>query len=96
MRIVESEKDGALRFSAMTGLGHAGGAEPLARMYKSASLKGRRPIIVGLFNARADVELIRIAETERDAELRKEALERLRLLGTPKAKEYLQTAGEKR
>lgn len=96
VRIVESEKDGALRFSAMTGLGHAGGAEPLARMYKSASLKGRRPIIVGLFNARADVELIRIAETERDAELRKEALERLRLLGTPKAKEYLQTAGEKR
>ena len=96
VRIVESEKDGAVRFSAMTGLGQAGGAVPLARMYKSASLKGKRPIIVGLFNARADVELIRIAETERDAELRNEALERLRLLGTPKAKEYLQKVGEKR
>ena len=96
VRIVESEKDGAIRFSAITGLGQAGGAVPLARMYKSASLKGKRPIIVGLFNARADVELIRIAEAESDAELRKEALERLRLLGTPKAKEYLQKAGEKR
>lgn len=96
VRIVESEKDGAVRFSAMTGLGQAGGVVPLARMYNSASLKGKRTIIVGLFNARADVELIHIAETESDAELRKEALGRLRLLGTPKAKEFLQKVGEKR
>jgi HEAT repeats len=96
VRIVESEKDGTLRFSAIAGLGQAGGVAQLARMYKSASLQGKRPIIVGLFTARADVELIRIAEAERDVELRKEALERLRLLGTAKAKEYLQKAGEKR
>jgi hypothetical protein len=96
LRIVDSEKDGTVRFSAITGLGQAGGVMQLARMYKSASPQGKRPIIVGLFRARADVELIRIAEAERDAELRKEALERLRLLGTPKAKEYLQKVGEKR
>jgi len=96
MQIVESEKDGTLRYSAITGLGQAGGGAQLARMYKSASLKGKRPIIIGLFSARADDELIRIAETEQDAALRQEALERLRLLGTPKAKEYLQKVSEKR
>jgi HEAT repeats len=96
MRIVESEKDGTLRYSAIAGLGQAGGGAQLARMYKSASLKGKRPIIIGLFSARADGELIRIAETEQDAALRQEALERLRLLGTPKAKEYLQKVSEKR
>jgi len=96
LRIVESEKDGTLRFTAMAGLGRAGGAPQLARMYKSASRKSKPPIILGLFNARADVELIRIAEVERDDALRTEALERLRLLGTPKAKEYLQKVGETR
>jgi hypothetical protein len=95
-RIADSENDGALRYSAITGLGQAGGRAQLARMYRSASVEGRRPIIIGLFNARADVELIRIAETEQDATLRQEALERLRLLGTPKAKEYLRKASKKR
>ena len=65
-------------------------------MYKSASPQRKRPIIVGLFRARADGELIRIADVESDAELRQDALERLRLLGTPKAKEYLQKVSEKR
>jgi hypothetical protein len=95
-RIVESEHDGALRYSAITGLGQAGGRAQLARMYRTASVTGRRPIIIGLFSARADVELIRIAESEPDPELRQEALERLRLLGTPKAKAYLQKASKKR
>jgi hypothetical protein len=96
MRIVESEKEDTLRYVAISGLGQAGGSVQLARMYKSASAKGKRPIIIGLFRARADEELIRIAETEQDSALRSEALERLRLLGTPKAKEYLQKVSEKR
>ena len=96
LQIVESEKDGTLRFSAIAGLGQAGGAEQLARMYKTASLPRKRPIIVGLFRARADVELIQICDAEPDPSLRNEALERLRLLGTPKAKEYLQKVSEKR
>ena len=96
VRIVESEKDGVLRFSAIAGLGQAGGVEALALMYKSASPQRKRPIIAGLFRARADVELIRIADVEGDADLRQAALERLRLLGTPKAKAYLQKLSEKR
>jgi hypothetical protein len=95
-RIVESEHDGALRYSAIRGLGQAGGGAQLARMYRSADVKVKRPIIIGLFSARADVELIRIADSERDPELRQEAIERLRLLGTPKAKEYLQKVSKKR
>ena len=70
LRIVESEKDGTLSFSAIAGLGQAGGVEQLARMYKSASPQRKRPIIAGLFKARADGELIRIADVEADAELR--------------------------
>ena len=96
LRIAESEKDGTLRFSAINGLGQAGGAPQLALLYKSATVQIKRPIIIALFAARADVELIRIADTENDAELKKEAFERLRLLATPKAKDYLQKASEKR
>ena len=96
LQIVESEKDGTLRFNAIAGLGQAGGAEQLARMYKTASQPRKRPIIVGLFRARADVELIQICDAEPDPSVRNEALERLRLLGTPKAKEYLQKVSEKR
>jgi hypothetical protein len=96
LRIAESEKDGTLRFTAINGLGQAGGALQLAMLYKSATLQIKRPIIVALFAARADVELIRIADTENDAELKKEARERLRLLATPKAKDYLQKVSEKR
>ena len=96
VRIVESEKDGTVRFSAFAGLGRAGAVPQLVRMYKSASIQGKRPIIVGLYNARADAELIRICDAEPDVELRKQARECLRLLGTPKAKEYLQKVSEKR
>ena len=50
------------------------------------------PIMIGLFNAQAEDELIRIAERENGAPIRDEALARLRLLGTPKAKAYLATS----
>ena len=39
--------------------------------------------------ARTSADLIRVAEQEKDPELRREALRRLRLMGTPKAKQYL-------
>ena len=58
-------------------------------MYAKASADIKRPIIVSLFNAQADEELIRIAEQEKDPAAREEILTRLRLLGTPKAKAYL-------
>jgi hypothetical protein len=62
-------------------------------LYARAAPEDKRPIILGLFNARAEDDLIRIAGEEKDPELRAEVLLRLRLLGTPKAKEYLQNAG---
>jgi hypothetical protein len=98
--IVQSEKNFRLRSVAIEGLGQAGGVEQLSVMYKSATLPlVRRSIISGLFIARADGELIRICETERnggDPKLASDVLEKLRLLSTPKAKEYLQKVSEKR
>ena len=52
---------------------------------QAGSADAKRPILVGLFNAQADDELIRIAEQERDGKAREEVLAKLRLLGTPKA-----------
>jgi hypothetical protein len=93
MRIAQSETHRGLREAAIVTLGQAGGREQLTRLYVRASAETRRPIIVGLFNAKADEELIRIAERERNATVRAEVLEKLRLLGTPRAKEYLQRIG---
>ncbi len=95
-RIVETEKDVKLRNRAIEGLGQAGAVQQLMTMYKSAGMLGRRSIINGLFIARADGELIRIADLESNLRLNQEACERLRLLGTPKAKEYLLKVSEKR
>jgi HEAT repeat protein len=99
LRIAQSEKDGRVRYIAFECLGQAGEVEHLAKMYKSASRPGKRSIIVGLFIARADGSLIQIADAESragDQELRANVLERLRVLGTPRAKEYLQKVSEKR
>jgi DNA-binding transcriptional ArsR family regulator len=88
-RIVQSEKDRHVRDAAIVTLGEAGGRKQLTMMYAKASADIKRPIIVSLFNAQADEELIRIAEQEKDPAAREEILTRLRLLGTPKAKAYL-------
>jgi hypothetical protein len=99
LNIVNREKDGKLRSTALVMLGRAGYPEPLAAMYKSQTFESKRSIIGGLFFARADADLIRIAEVEQAAGneiLQKDALERLRLLGTPKAREYLLKVTEKR
>jgi HEAT repeats len=96
LNIVQSEKEGPLRYKAMVCLGQAGGVEPLAAMYKSATFNGKRAIIAGQFIGRGEAQLIRIAEAERDRVLREEVINSLRLLGTPKAKEYLQKVAEKR
>ena len=77
-------------------LGQAGGRDQLRVLYQTASGDARRAIIVGLFNARAEDDLIRIAGQERDARLRAEAISYLRLLGTPKAKAFLEKAGASR
>jgi hypothetical protein len=94
MRIAQSETDRELRANAIATLGEAGGREQLATLYArftADSAEVKRPIILGLFNAQADEELIRIAESERDPQARTEILAQLRLLGTPRAIAYLKT-----
>jgi HEAT repeat protein len=91
-RIAQVERDQALRSTAIVALGRVGGREQLVRLYSNAERGTKRPIIVGLFNGRAEDELIQIAEKERDPQLRSEVLSRLRLLGTPKARAYLAKA----
>ena len=90
MRIAESEKDRRLRDVAIVTLGDAGGRAQLYTLYSTAPQDAKRAIVIGLFNAKAEDELIRIAEQEHDTAIRDEAISRLRLLGTPKAKAYLE------
>ena len=90
MRIAETERDRKLQETAIARLGLAGAREPLARFYARAGAELKVPIIDGLFNARAEEELIRIAEIERNAAVRAEVLTRLQLLGTEKARAYLE------
>jgi hypothetical protein len=96
MRIAETEKDRKLQESAIIHLGQAGAREQLERFYTRAGVELKRPIIEGLFNARAEDALIRIAQQERDEAIRAEVLTRLRLLGTAKARAYLETQRQKR
>ena len=90
LRIAETEPDRRLQETAIVRLGQAGARDQLAGFYSRAGLGLKRPIIVGLFNARAEMELIRIAETERDEAIREEVLQRLRLLNTDRARAYLE------
>ena len=90
LRIAQSEPDRRLRDVAIVTLGEAGGRQQLATLYSNAAADAKRPIILGLFNAHAEDELIRIAERERNPEVRAEVLARLRQLGTPRAMAYLE------
>jgi hypothetical protein len=89
LRIAQSETDRRLRDVAIVTLGEAGGRQQLAALYSKAAPDAKRAIVTGLFNARADDELISIAGQESSAEILAEVRERLRLLGTPRAKAYL-------
>ncbi len=93
MRIAESEGDPRLRDAALARLGEAGGRAELAALYarQRAGAAIKKPIIAGLFNAQADEELIRLAGREKDPAARAEIVARLRLLGTPRARAYLET-----
>ena len=89
--IAQSENDDRLRDTAIVTLGKVGGREQLRVLLARASKETRLAVIRGLFLARDDDGLIHVAEQEKDPELRSEVLSRLKLIGTPKAKEYLQS-----
>ena len=87
--IAQSELDDRLRDTAIVTLGRVGGREQLRVLLLRASKETRLAVVRGLFLARDDDGLIRVAEQEKDPEVRSEVLSRLRLIGTPKAKQYL-------
>ena len=89
LRIAQSEKNRRLRDVAIVALGEAGGRQQLTMLYAKADPDAKRAVIEGLFNARAEDELIRIAGQESDPASREHVRARLRLLGTPKARAYL-------
>jgi HEAT repeat protein len=92
LQIVNVEPEGLIRYTALSSLGRAGAVGELAAMYKTASINSRRSIIEGLAFARAEAQLIQVATIERkgNPELRRFALEQLKLFGSPRANEYLQ------
>ena len=90
-RIVQSENDDLLRDTAIVTLGLVGGREQLRSLLARAPKETRLAIVRGLFLARDDDGLIRVAEQEKDPEVRREVLSRLRLIGTPTAKAYLES-----
>lgn len=95
LRIAETESNRRLQERAIVRLGQAGGREQLRRSYASARPELKRPIINGLFNARAEDELIYIAEQEKNPQIRQDVLNMLRLLGTDKARAYVEKQSKK-
>lgn len=96
LTIAQTEANRDLRTRAILALSQAGGRQELHVLYSRAGAEFKRPIIQGLFNVRAENELIQLAERERDAAIRQELLTQLRLLGTPRAKAYLQKVSGKK
>jgi hypothetical protein len=88
-KIAQSERDAPLRARAILALGRAGGQEELRQLYARGPDGARGAVIAGLCSAGDDEGLIRIADREKAASLRKEVLDCLRLIGTPAAKAYL-------
>ena len=87
--IARSEADATVRDTAIVTLGRTGARLQLRSLYNQLPGSSRIAVLTGLFNAKDDDELIRIATHERDPRLRTRARQHLRLLGTPKALKYL-------
>ena len=89
LRIARTESDPFVRNTAIVTLGRTGAREQLATLYTQAPRESRSAVLTALLAAKDEDQLIKIAETEKDVALRRQALRQLRLLGTPKALRYL-------
>ena len=89
LSIVQTENSDELRDAAILTLGRAGGREQLRVLFIRAPKDARLAVVRGLFLARDEDGLIRIADEEKDPALKADIVGKLRLLGTPKAKAYL-------
>jgi protein TonB len=90
-RIAQAENDGRVRDAAILNLGRAGGREQQRLLFPRASRETRRAIVRSLFLARDDDSLIALAGQETDPTVRAEMLSRLRMIGTPKARAYVES-----
>lgn len=90
LRIAESEGDRRLKETAIVRLGQAGARDQLQQYYFRARDDLKEPIIRALVLAKAEAALIRIAETEKDETIRREAITGLRLLGSAKARMFIE------
>ena len=66
--------------------------QELRVLFTRAPKGARLAVIRGLFYARDEDGLIKIAGEEKDPALKADVVSKLRLLGTPKAKLYLETS----
>jgi HEAT repeat protein len=89
VRIARTEADLQVRNIAIVTLARTKEASQLRALYDQAPPESRRAVLSALFAARDEEELIRIASRERDTALRQEARRQLRLLGTPRALQFL-------
>ena len=87
--IARSEPDATVRDTAIVTLGRTGARVQLRSLYAQLPGSSRSAVLLGLFNAKDDDELIRIASSERDQRLRTRARQHLRQLATPKAVKFL-------
>ncbi len=89
LRIARTEADTFVRNTAIVTLGRTGAREQLGMLYVQAPAESRSAVLTALLAAKDEDQLIKIADTEKDPVLRRQALRQLRLLGTPKALKYL-------
>ena len=80
-----------MRDAAILTLGRAGGREQQRVLFPRASRETRRAIVRSLFLARDDDSLIALPGQETDPTVRSEMLTRLRAIGTPKARAYVES-----
>src|SRR4051794_28528079 len=89
LRIAKTEPDEFVRDTAIVTLGRTGAREQLAMLYAQAPRESRSAVLTALLAAKDEGQLIKIADTEKDVALRRQALRQLRILGTPGALRYL-------
>jgi hypothetical protein len=90
LRIAQSEHDTTVRDYAILALGRNHARDQLRTLYAQVPSASRVAVLTALFSARDDEELIRIATSERDPQVRLRARQQLRMLATPKAIKFLE------
>jgi HEAT repeat protein len=88
--LAKNEPNPELRKEAIRNLGVTGGQAELQSMYPKETDRAVKEEILNAYFIGGDAKgLIRVAKTEKDPELKKKAVEKLSLMGSKEANEYL-------